>query len=385
MIAEAEVARLAAGLPPQALLVLDGAYAEFVGGFDGHAGLVEARDNVVMTRTFSKIHGLGGLRVGWGYGPAHVIDVLNRVRGPFNLSTPALAAAEAAVRDTAWTARCFEENRAQPRPAARPTSPRSGCRPTPSHANFVLARFRDRAEAEACDRALREAGIIVRKVAGYKLPAALRITVGDAEACAPGRRGGRALHAGAGVIALPPRRADRARADRLVDQPRDPPHRGAGADHRPRPHGRRPAPRRRGSGSPRCSTAPATRSRAPTSSILCVPVGAMAEVAAEIAPRLAPGATVSDVGSVKRAVIEAVAPHLPAGVALRARRIRWPAPSTRGRAAGFAALFDNRWCLLTPLPDDRPGGGRGARRLLDRRSARGSTRWTPTTTTWCWR
>ena len=73
----------------------------------------------VMTRTFSKIHGLGGLRVGWGYGPAHVIDVLNRVRGPFNLSTAALAAAEAAIRDTAWTERCRAENAAQPRRADR--------------------------------------------------------------------------------------------------------------------------------------------------------------------------------------------------------------------------------------------------------------------------
>jgi histidinol-phosphate aminotransferase len=182
MISEAEVARLAAGLPPQALLVLDGAYAEFVGGFDGHAGLVDARDNVVMTRTFSKIHGLGGLRVGWGYGPAHVIEVLNRVRGPFNLSTPALAAAEAAVRDTAWTAHCFEENRRN-RARLRAELAAVGVPCDESHANFLLARFRDRDEAGACDRALREAGIIVRRVAGYKLPDALRITVGDAEAC----------------------------------------------------------------------------------------------------------------------------------------------------------------------------------------------------------
>lgn len=182
MIAEGEIARLAEGLPPQALLVLDGAYAEFVGGFDGHAGLVEARDNVVMTRTFSKIHGLGGLRVGWGYGPAHVVAVLNRVRGPFNLSTPALAAAEAAVRDTAWTARCFEENRRN-RARLADDLAAAGVPSDASEANFVLARFRDPAEAEACDRALRDAGIIVRRVAGYKLPAALRITVGDEAAC----------------------------------------------------------------------------------------------------------------------------------------------------------------------------------------------------------
>jgi len=106
MIGQADVARLAEGIPAQALLVLDGAYAEYVEGYDGGAALVDARQNVVMTRTFSKIYGLGGLRVGWGYGPAHVIDVLNRVRGPFNLSNAGLAAATAAMRDTAYIDHC---------------------------------------------------------------------------------------------------------------------------------------------------------------------------------------------------------------------------------------------------------------------------------------
>ncbi|MFT3974497.1 MAG: histidinol-phosphate transaminase [Amaricoccus sp.] len=183
MIGADEVARLAAGLPPQALLVLDGAYAEFVAGFDGHAGLVDARDNVVMTRTFSKIHGLGGLRVGWGYAPAHVVDVLNRVRGPFNVSAPALAAAEAAIRDTGFTARCLAENTAN-RAALTAALRASGVACDDSEANFVLARFASPAEAEACDRALRDAGIIVRRVAGYGFPEGLRITVGDAAACA---------------------------------------------------------------------------------------------------------------------------------------------------------------------------------------------------------
>ncbi len=182
MIPETEVARLAAGLPPQALLVMDGAYAEYVDGFDGHAGLVDARDNVVMTRTFSKIHGLGGLRIGWGYAPAPIIDVLNRLRGPFNLSTPALAAAEAAARDAGHVAFCRAEN-ARNRAWLTEALRASGLGCDASHANFVLARFRDAAEAEACDRALRADGIIVRRVAGYKLPVALRITVGDEAAC----------------------------------------------------------------------------------------------------------------------------------------------------------------------------------------------------------
>ncbi len=183
MIAAPEVARLAAGLPPQALLVLDGAYAEYVEGFNGHADLVEARDNVVMTRTFSKIHGLGGLRIGWGYAPAHVIDTLMRMRGPFNLSTAALAAAEAAVRDTGHTAFCRAQNTAN-RAALAEGLARLGVPSDPSEANYILARFHDRAEAEACDMYLRDRGIIVRRVAGYNLPAALRITVGDAEGCA---------------------------------------------------------------------------------------------------------------------------------------------------------------------------------------------------------
>lgn len=183
MIPEAEVERLAAGLPPQALLVLDGAYAEYVPGFDGHARLVDRRDNVVMTRTFSKIHGLGGLRIGWGYGPAHVIEALNRVRGPFNLSTAALVAAEAAVRDTAFTDRCREEN-FRNRAWLAGQLARAGVPSDPSEANFILARFRDADEAIAADEALRDRGIIVRRVAGYNLPAALRITIGDAEACA---------------------------------------------------------------------------------------------------------------------------------------------------------------------------------------------------------
>ncbi|ETX27650.1 histidinol-phosphate transaminase [Roseivivax isoporae] len=182
MIGAAEVERLAEGLPPQALLVLDGAYAEFVEGYDGGAQLVEARQNVVMTRTFSKLYGLGGMRVGWGYGPKAVIDVLNRIRGPFNLSAPALAAAEAAIRDTAYVERCRSEN-ARLRTWLAEALMEHGVPSDTSCANFVLARFADRTEAEACDLFLQKEGLIVRRVAGYGLPAALRITVGDEASC----------------------------------------------------------------------------------------------------------------------------------------------------------------------------------------------------------
>ncbi|WPY94114.1 histidinol-phosphate transaminase [Limimaricola variabilis] len=183
MIPLEEVARLAEALPEQVILVLDGAYVEFTEGYDGGARLVESRDNVVMTRTFSKIHGLGGLRIGWGYGPRAIIDVLNRVRQPFNLSTTQLAVAEAAIRDERFTEHCRAEN-ARLRGWLREQLLGLGIACDESHANYVLARFADEAEAAACDAALRESGILVRRVGGYGFPEGLRITVGDEAGCA---------------------------------------------------------------------------------------------------------------------------------------------------------------------------------------------------------
>ncbi len=182
MISQADIARLADELPDQALLVLDGAYAEYVEGYDGGTSLVDARENVVMTRTFSKIYGLGGLRVGWGYGPSHVIEVLNRVRGPFNVSNAALAAAEAAVRDVAYIDQCRAEN-ARWRSWMADALAEIGVPSDVSLANFILARFSSQDEAEACDSYLQTQGLLVRRVAGYKLPTGLRITVGDESGC----------------------------------------------------------------------------------------------------------------------------------------------------------------------------------------------------------
>jgi len=182
MVGEADLARLAANLPERALLVIDGAYGEYVEGYDSGASLVEARENVVMTRTFSKLYGLGGLRVGWGYGPQHVVDVLNRVRGPFNLSHAALVTAEAAVRDTDWAAKCRDDN-TRVRAWLAEALAGYGVASDTSTGNFILARFADRAEAEACDAHLQSEGLIVRRVAGYNLPHCLRITVGDEPSC----------------------------------------------------------------------------------------------------------------------------------------------------------------------------------------------------------
>jgi histidinol-phosphate aminotransferase len=168
---------LAARLPDQCLLVMDGAYVEYAAGYDGGARLVEARDNVVMTRTFSKVYGLGGVRVGYGYAPRDVVEVLTRIRGPFNLSTMALAGAEAALRDTQWVAEALRVNadeRARLTGGLRQLG--FGC--DDSAANFVLARFTDEGEADAVDAHLKSHGIIVRAPKSYGLPHCLRITVG---------------------------------------------------------------------------------------------------------------------------------------------------------------------------------------------------------------
>lgn len=182
MISAGEVARLARGLPPQAILVLDGAYAEYVEGFDGGLSLVEASSNVVMTRTFSKIYGLGGLRIGWGYGPKAIIDVLNRIRGPFNLSNTQLETAEAAVRDQDFVNRCRADN-ARMRIWLAEALAEVGVPSDVSMANFVLARLASADEAEACDLFLQSQGLLVRRVSSYKLPHCLRITVGDEASC----------------------------------------------------------------------------------------------------------------------------------------------------------------------------------------------------------
>jgi histidinol-phosphate aminotransferase len=182
MIGPSEIERLAAGLPKQAILVIDGAYAEYVQGYDGGAGLATSRPNVFVTRSFSKIYGLGGLRIGWGYGPKAIIDVLNRIRGPFNLSSAQLETAEAAVRDQDHVTRCREDN-TRMRAWLAESLAEKGVPSDTSTANFILARFADEAEASACDQYLQSQGLIVRRVGGYGLPQCLRVTVGDEAGC----------------------------------------------------------------------------------------------------------------------------------------------------------------------------------------------------------
>ncbi len=180
-ISDAEVRRLRAGLPAHVLLVLDAAYAEYVCAPDYAAGvdLVHDSDNVVMTRTFSKIYGLAALRIGWAYCPAAIADVLNRIRGPFNLSGPAIAAGVAALDDQARIARAAEHN-AIWRAKAEERLRSMGYAVTPSAANFVLIHFPDapgRGAADA-DAHLQARGLIVRRVSEYGFPNALRATIG---------------------------------------------------------------------------------------------------------------------------------------------------------------------------------------------------------------
>jgi histidinol-phosphate aminotransferase len=180
-----EIKRLHGKLPGNVILVLDAAYAEYVQRNDYEAGieLVATSDNVVMTRTFSKIHGLAAVRLGWMYGPAPIVDALNRVRNPFNVNTPAMKAGIAAIEDMGHVEKSVAHNT---RWLAWLTDEiaKLGLKVTPSVANFVLIHF---PEAKGCraadaDEFLTRRGLILRQVGGYGLPNALRMTVGTEEA-----------------------------------------------------------------------------------------------------------------------------------------------------------------------------------------------------------
>lgn len=179
-----EVNRLRAGLREDVLLVLDSAYAEYVtrADYDPGTALVEAGTNTVMTRTFSKVFGLGGVRLGWAYAPPHVTDILNRVRGPFNVNAPAMVAGIAALAEPGWVEKSVAHNdawRAKLSDGLRAL----GVTVHPSEGNFILADFGTAEKAKAADAALKARGLIVRAMGAYSLPQALRITIGNAEEC----------------------------------------------------------------------------------------------------------------------------------------------------------------------------------------------------------
>jgi histidinol-phosphate aminotransferase len=180
-----EIKRLHRSLPPQVMLVLDAAYAEYVRRNDYESGieLVATSDNVVMTRTFSKIHGLAALRLGWMFGPPHVVAAINRIRGPFNVNGPAIAAGIAAIEDHAHQESAREHNDRWLAWLAQEFET-LGLKVTPSVANFLLIHFPEAKgrTAEDADACLTARGLILRQVGGYKLPNALRMSVGTEEA-----------------------------------------------------------------------------------------------------------------------------------------------------------------------------------------------------------
>lgn len=178
-----EMARLHAGLPGDVLLVIDAAYAEYadMADYDAGVSLVMANDNVVMTRTFSKIHGLAGLRVGWMLAPPAVCDVIHRIRGPFNTALMQQLAGAAAIADKAHVAASVAHN-SKWRAWLTGELRGLGLRVDDSAANFVLIHFSDgEKSAAAADAFLMQGGVILRSVASYGLPNALRMTVGTEE------------------------------------------------------------------------------------------------------------------------------------------------------------------------------------------------------------
>lgn len=182
-VSHAEMRRLHAGLPPETILVIDAAYGEYVRRNDYEAGveMVSQFPNVVMTRTFSKIHGLAGLRIGWAYAPAAIADVLNRIRGPFNVSAIQQKVGAAALRDRAHVEQSVAHNE-QWRVWLTDEIRKLGLRVDDSVANFVLIHFpQGKKDAKAADAFLMKRGLILRGVGSYNLPDCLRLTVGTEE------------------------------------------------------------------------------------------------------------------------------------------------------------------------------------------------------------
>lgn len=176
-----EIARLHAGLPSDCVLVLDQAYGEYLED-DGPAAFNLARQhgNVLITRTFSKIYGLAAERIGWAYGQPHLIETMNRIRAPFNVTAAGQAAAIAALSDTAFVEHSRAHNNAWREWMAKEIASLSnhGLKAVPSWANFLMIMFDGKVSAETVYMALMDAGYIVRWLPGQGLGSGLRITIG---------------------------------------------------------------------------------------------------------------------------------------------------------------------------------------------------------------
>ena len=347
-----EVKRLRAGLPPHVLLVLDAAYSDYVSRNDYEFGieLVATTDNTVVTHTFSKIHGLAALRIGWMFGPANIVDAVNRIRGPFNVSTPAMLAAVAAIEDTAHQ-QMSKAHTEKWRNWLTDEVTKLGLKVTPSVANFILIHFpleKGKTSADA-DAFLTQRGLVLRALEQLRPAARLAHDHRHRGGQSAGGRGPARLHGGQ-VSAAPHFKkialigfgliggsiARAARAQGLVDEIVT--------------TARSAKTRARVEELGIVDRVVATNAQAVEGAdlvILCIPVGACGPVAQEIAAHLKPGAIVSDVGSVKGAVVKDMAPHLPQAVHFVPAH---PVAGTEhsGPDSGFAELFINRWCILTP-------------------------------------
>ena len=352
-----EVKRLRAGLPEHVLLVLDAAYCDYVSRNDYELGieLVATTENTVVTHTFSKIHGLAALRIGWMFGPAHIVDAVNRIRGPFNVSTPAMLAAVAAIEDTAHQqmSKAFTEKW---RNWLTEEVTKLGLKVTPSVTNFILIHFpteKGKTSAEA-DAFLTKRGLVLRALEQLR-PAAFaahdhRHRGGQSpRRRRPARLHGRQVNDQVNAAPIFKRdRADRLRPDRRLDRAR---RQAAGACRRDRhlralgedPRARRRARHRRSRGGDQCGSGQGRRSRHPLHS----------------RRRLRPGRAGD------RAISRSRARSFPTSARSRARwsgrwrrifrracissrRIRSPAPSTPAPIPVLPELFINRWCILTP-------------------------------------
>ncbi len=182
MISLDEIKRLRIKLSSNILLVLDGAYAEYIENYDGGLKLADEFDNIFLTRTFSKIYGLGGLRIGWGYGSRKIVNVLNTVRSPFNISSVGLKLAEVSILDKKFVVDQRELNKKN-RDGLRKNLMALGLEVDKSYANFLLVRFLEKQQVIKADNFLKKNGIIARRVESYGLPNALRLTIATTEIC----------------------------------------------------------------------------------------------------------------------------------------------------------------------------------------------------------
>lgn len=184
-VSQSEMRRLSEGLPKDCVLVLDGAYAEFMRQNDYEAGieLVSTTQNTIMTRTFSKIYGLAAIRLGWAYASETIIDAISRIRDPFNVTGPSLAAAVAAFEDTSYTEDVRVHNDIW-LPKVMDALRDTGIEVTPSLCNFMLLHFPDVEGKRAKDAHvyLSKQGLMLRQMDEYNLPNALRLSVGTQEA-----------------------------------------------------------------------------------------------------------------------------------------------------------------------------------------------------------